>query len=95
MAATKMTFTLDDETARRIERTARRLGVPKSRVVREAVKEYAVRADRLSEEERARLVAILDEMLAQPPTRPQGEVDREIAEIRRARRGGGRLHPSD
>ena len=90
-----MTFTLDDETARRIERTAIRLGVPKSRVVREAVKEYAVRADRLSEEERVRLLAILDEMLAQPPTRPQEEVDREIEEIRQARRGGGRLHASD
>ena len=95
MATTKMTFTLDDETAHRIERTALRLGMPKSRVVREAVKEYATRADRLSEEERVRLLALFDEMLARVPTRPQEEVDREIEEIRQARRGSGRLHPSD
>ena len=90
-----MTFTLDEETARRIERTAARLRMPKSRVVREAVKEYAAHTDRLSEEERLRMLAILDEKLARVPTRPQEEVDREIEEIRRVRRLGGRLHPSD
>lgn len=35
------TFTLDQATAERIDRLARRLAVPKSRVVREAVREYA------------------------------------------------------
>jgi len=32
-----MTFTLDDQTAERMDRTARRLGLPKSGVVREAI----------------------------------------------------------
>jgi hypothetical protein len=33
--------------------------------------------------------------MKRPPTRSQREVDREIAEIRRARRSGGRLHPAE
>lgn len=93
MASTKVTFTLDDQTVARIEQTAARLGIPKSGVVREAVRECAARADRLTEEERLRRLAIWDEILAKPPTRPQEEVDREIEEIRQARRGGGRRTP--
>lgn len=90
MARTKVTFTVDDETVRSIERTALRLGIPKSKVVREAVAEYAVRADRLSEAERARMLAEFDKYLAQIPPRPAGAAAAEIAEIRRARRHGGR-----
>jgi MoxR-like ATPase len=41
MGSTKMTFTMDEQTVRRIEWTAAQLGIPKSGVVREAVKEYA------------------------------------------------------
>lgn len=93
VASTKMTFALDEETVTRIERTAARLGMPKSGVVREAVREYAARVGRLSEAERLRTLGILDEMLARTPTRPQEEVDREIEEVRRARRGGGRRTP--
>jgi hypothetical protein len=93
MASTKVTFTLDDQTVARIEQTAARLGIPKSGVVREAVKEYAARTDRLSEEERLRLLAIWDRVLAAPPTRPQEEVDREIEQIRQVRRLGGRRTP--
>jgi predicted transcriptional regulator len=93
MASTKVTFTLDDQTVARIEQTAARLGIPKSGVVREAVREYAARADRLTEEERLRALAILDEIMARPPTRTQEEVDREIEEIRQVRRLGGRRTP--
>jgi predicted transcriptional regulator len=94
MASTKVTFTLDEQTVVRIEQTAARLGIPKSGVVREAVREYAARTDRLTEAERVRRLATWDALLAAPPTRPQEEVNREIEEIRQARRRGGRRTPS-
>jgi len=94
MARTKVTFTVDDDTVRCIERTALRLGVPKSKVVREAVAEYAARADRLSEAERARIVAALDAYRLSAPHGDPAAAAREIAEIRRARRTGGRRTPT-
>lgn len=90
----KMTFTLDDQTAERIDRTARRLGLPKSGVVREAVREYAARAGSLGEEERRRLLAVFDKVVARVPARSARAVDREIAEVRKARREGGRRRQS-
>jgi hypothetical protein len=92
--ATKMTFTLDAETAARIDRTAARLGVSKSGVVREAVREYAARVGRLSDEERRRLLATFDQVVPRIPARPAAAVDREIAAVRAARRGGGRRSPA-
>lgn len=88
-----MTFTLDAPTAERIDRTAERLGMSKSKVVREAISEYAARAGRLSESERVRLLAVFDELVPRIPPRARKEVDAEIAEIRRARRTGGRKTP--
>jgi len=93
--ALKMTFTFDDETVERINRNAKRLAKPKSEIVREAMRDFDERSDRLCESERLRLVRALEEIMAQPPTRTQREVDREIAEIRRARRSGGRLHRAE
>lgn len=86
----KMTFTLDAGTAHRIDRTALRLGIPKSRVVREAVTEYAARAGRLSEQERLRMLEVFDDVVARIPGRPAQAVQVEIASVRRARRQGGR-----
>jgi predicted transcriptional regulator len=88
----KVTYTLDDETVQRIRRVATRLGKSQSQVVREAVKDYEARSDRLSDEERARMLAALDELLPTIPNRTQSDVDAELAEIRRARRRGGRRH---
>ena len=88
--APKMTFTLDERTAERIARTAQRLGLSKSGVVREAVREYAARVGSLSEGERLRLLEIFDTVVARIPAGPAAEVDREIAAVRRARREGGR-----
>lgn len=85
-----MTFTLDGDTAERIDRTAASLGMPKSAVVREAVSEYAARADRLSESERVRLLAAFDEFVPKIPKRSARDVARELAAIRKARRAGGR-----
>ena len=91
----KVTFTLDELTVDRINRTAARRHIPKSQVVREAIKDNVVTGDRMSEEERLRKVNYLTWYMAQPRTRTQAEVKREIAEIRAARRTGGRLHPAE
>ena len=86
----KMTFTLDDETVAALEQAAQRLSRPRSAVVREAIREYGARAGRLSEEERRRMLRAIDAVLSTPPTRPRAAVDRELLDIRRTRRGGGR-----
>jgi hypothetical protein len=93
--AVKVTFTLDDVTVHELNLTAARLSKPKSKVVREAIREYYQRSDRLPEAERVRMVKAIKEMMSRPPTRSQAEVDREIAEIRRARRSGGRRHRAE
>ena len=87
-----MTFSLDDMTVERIRRTAARLRKPQSQVVREAVAEYAERADRLSDTERTRALALLERFRGIRTTRPAEDVDRELAGIRAARRAGGRRH---
>ena len=93
MATTKVTFTLDDATISRLERAAATLSKPKSEIVREAIHDYSERIGKLSEPERLRMLKVIDEMLLRKPTRPQRDVNRELAAIRRARRAGGRLHP--
>jgi predicted transcriptional regulator len=89
----KVTFTLDDETVGRIRRLAARLRRPLSQIVRESVKDYEARSDKLSEEERRRMLAVLDEIKKAPPTRSRTEVDAELREIRAARRRWGRRPP--
>jgi predicted DNA-binding protein len=89
----KVTFTLDEQTLRRLQTAAERMRKPKSAIVREAIADYHDRIGKLSEAERLRLLKVMEEIMASPPSRPQEEVDREIAEIREARRRGGRRHP--
>ncbi len=86
----KVTFTLDDQTVERLRRTASRLAKPQSYVVREAIREYEARSTKLSDEERARMLAIVDRMVREPPTRTVAEVNTELEEIRSARRRWGR-----
>ncbi|HEY2975852.1 MAG TPA: ribbon-helix-helix protein, CopG family [Pyrinomonadaceae bacterium] len=86
----KVTFTLDDETLGRLGHTADRLGKSKSQVVREAIYDYSQRVGRLSERERLRLLAVFDEVTARIPRRSVAEVEKEIQEIRKARRASGR-----
>ena len=95
MASTKVTFTLDAETINRLERASKQLSKPKSQVIREAVQEYYQRIGRLSESERLYKLRVLDEMLARIPIRPRADAERELREIRRARRGGGRRTPAE
>jgi ribbon-helix-helix CopG family protein len=90
MATTKVTFTLDTETLARLQATASRLARPKSRVVREAIREFSERMGRLGERERVLLLESFDRLVPRLPARPLAEVEREIAEIRRARRAAGR-----
>lgn len=90
MASIKLTFSLDDVTVTHLERTAERLRRPKSQVVREAIREFAARADRLGETERRRLLQTLDEHLERIPSRPLVEVESELEALRAARRSGGR-----
>ncbi len=91
----KLTFSVDEQTARTLRQTAERLKKPQSMIVREAVAEYAARTGRLTEAERRRMLKTIDEMMKRPPTRSQAEVERELREIRRTRRLPGRLHPID
>lgn len=95
MASSKVTFTLDEQTVSRIGKTAARLGISKSQMVREAVREYAARVGRLSEEERLRMLAVFDDVVAQIPDRPIESVERELKAVRTARRKGGRRTPAD
>ena len=62
-----VTFSLDDATVERLRRTASRLGRAQSQIVREAVAEYAARADRLSESERRQLLAVSADWSARRP----------------------------
>lgn len=90
----KVTFTLDDQTIERLRRTAARLGKPHSHVVRDAIREYEARSAKLSDEERTRMLAIVDRMVQEPPTRTAAEVDAELGEIRASRRRWGRTRAS-
>jgi predicted transcriptional regulator len=93
MASKKVTFTLDQETVRRIESAAEILKKAKSQIVREAVSQFHERIGKVTEAERLRRLRVLDEIAARPPTRSQEEVDSELRENRRARRvWGDRVH---
>lgn len=86
----KMTFTLDEEAVRQLERAAGRLSMPKSQVVREALRVYGEELGRLSEEERQRMLDIFDDVVPCIPDRPRKEVERELSEVRSSRCDGGR-----
>jgi hypothetical protein len=86
----KVTFTFDEETVKTLRRFAVFSGGMLLDVVREAIQDYAIRTDRLSEEERQHLLKVFDRVVPRIPVRRQAEADLEIAAIRAARRTGGR-----
>jgi hypothetical protein len=90
MATTKVTFTLDADTVARLQATAERLAIPKSQVVREAIRDFGERAGRLGERERRRLLETFDRLVPAIPPRPVRDVGRELVGLRRARRAAGR-----
>jgi predicted transcriptional regulator len=89
----KVAFTVDEETVETLRRMSTRLKKPQSAVFRQAIKDYAERAGKLSQDERQRLLDALQRITARKPSRSQTDVDAEIAEIRGARRTGGRRTP--
>jgi len=88
----RVTFSLDDATVAQIRQTAARLRRPQSHVVRDAIADFAARADRLSEAERVRLLRVLVPLRKAKPTRPASGVEAELRAVRAARRAGGRRH---
>jgi hypothetical protein len=86
----KRTFVLDEVSSTYLDRIAERTGMAKSRVVREALRVYGEHLGRLRDEERERLLADFDRLVAEVPDRPRKEVEAERAEVARARRAGGR-----
>ncbi|MGQ0734978.1 MAG: ribbon-helix-helix protein, CopG family [Acidobacteriota bacterium] len=84
----KVTFSLDEETVRALRQVARRTQKPQSLVVREAITAYAASEEKLSEPERDRLLGILRDIARRVPSRSAADVDRELSDIRRARRSG-------
>jgi hypothetical protein len=58
--------------------------------VRDAIQDYASRSDRLNEEERRQMLKVFDRVMARIPAGDQAEANTEIAQIRAARRRGGR-----
>src|SRR3982750_2735997 len=68
----KITFSVDEQTARTLKATAERLNKPQSLVVREAVAEYAARSSQLSEVERRRMLMAIDTMMKRPASPPPG-----------------------
>lgn len=93
-ATTKVTFTLDEPALKSLQDAAERLSRSKSEVVREAILEFHARIDRLSERDRIKMLRAFDELVPQIPLRDPESVDRELAELRRSRKAGGRRHRS-
>ena len=85
-----MTFTFDEDTAVTLRRTASRLKKPQSAVVREAIRDYASRADRLTHDEQKHMLRVVDRLLSRKPDRTADQVDEELKDIRRLRKSGGR-----
>ena len=86
----RVTYTLDDDTVCRVNSASEQLKMPKSQVIRDAVARFHDSIGRLSERERLRQLRVLRDFAPLIPKRPQAEVEQEIAEIRSARRNGGR-----
>jgi hypothetical protein len=95
MAKVKVTIQIDRATLASVDKDAARLSKPRSAVLRQAIESSYPNRGPVSEAERLRRLRIIDEMMKRPPTRSQRDADREIAEIRRARRSGGRLHRAE
>jgi hypothetical protein len=84
----KVTFTLDDETVKKLRTMAQRAKKPQSLVVREAVAHYAAREQKIPPEERERLLRVLDEFRTKMPRKAREEINEELRELRHSRRTG-------
>lgn len=89
-AGFKATFSFDETTLRQLSDASARLARPKSQIVREAIREYHSRLDRLSDSERDSMLKAFDKLTPSMSARPRSEINRELREVRRARRAAGR-----
>ena len=81
---TRVTFALDEATVALIKQTAARLRKTQSHIVREAVADYAARADRLRESERLQQrIGILERLKKTAPTHHAAAVTAELRSLRR------------
>ena len=92
---TKVTFTLDDLSLQRLQDAAGQLAVSKSEIVREAIMEFYERLGQLSNRQRSAMLRAFDELVPAIPARSAEDVDRELAEVREARKADGRRTPTD
>ena len=90
MATTKVTFTLDQSTVSKLEAASQFLALSKSEVVREAIQEFSYRMGKLTERERLEMLRNFDAWVPKIKPRKAAQVNHEIAQIRQARRTGGR-----
>lgn len=90
MATTKVTFTLDRISIEKLHDAADQLAVAKSEIVREAIIEFHDRLGRLSDRERSAMLRTFDEVVPGIARRSAAAVDRELADVRQARKTGGR-----
>ena len=86
----KVTYTIDDQTAKTLRRVSMRTRKPQSAIIREAVAQYRPDGDRRGEEERRRVLDVLDAYWAAMPKRSNAAVEKELREIRASRRMGWR-----
>jgi metal-responsive CopG/Arc/MetJ family transcriptional regulator len=86
----KVTFTFDEQTVETLRRAAARSKKPQSAVVREAIQDYAKRAEMMNDEERRHMLKVFDRVVGLIPPQSQSAADAEISEIRAVRKGGGR-----
>lgn len=93
----KLTFSVDEDTARRLRRLAHRTKKPQSLIVREAIARYADSPDdaRIPEAERDRQLRIIREMRSRSPNRTAEEADAELRELRESRHAPHRGHPAE
>lgn len=91
----KLTFTVDEETVRRLRKLAERSKKPQSLIVREAIARYAIASEdvRIPESERDRQLSIVRALRANGPERTAEQADAELAELRESRQTPGRMHP--
>ena len=89
----EITLTLDDETIQQIERLARLLHKSTGEIVEDAMQRLQPTPRPMSEEERQQRLKALDEMKRRPLPKSAEDVQREIDEVRAARRSGGRRTP--
>ena len=76
----KATVTLDDATVEQRRRTSARVRKPQRTAVREAIAEYAARADKLSAGDRQRMLDVLDRAIRRPPSRSLAAVNLGLEE---------------